>query len=158
MQNEIRQKNISSELVNESIDQLNRRLSINLDTNDHVMSKEIVSENNKFKTIAFIKNNTIYSASFKEKTDEFIGITADEEIRDDESSLILEADNDRIETQAAVPLEECNEMESCTGCHYRIMKEVISQNGDSMIMCDKLGDRCDTLIIIAAAVHCYISH
>ena len=53
---------------------------------------------------------------------------------------------------------EQQEGESCAGCHYRMMMEIIESDGDNSFLCASLGNLCTAAVYIAAVWHCFWHH
>ena len=77
--------------------------------------------------------------------------------------------NELVEFQgipASEPLPEfdceAKEGESCAGCHYRVVRAKLFENGDKAIKCTILNiigfGMCDALIYTFAYIHCVFSH
>jgi hypothetical protein len=80
------------------------------------------------------------------------------------SNTVLE---DKFTEFMGVPIEEnyrilndCEqaEGESCAGCHYRQMMEIIESDGETKALCDALGPECVAAVYVASAIHCWLKH
>ncbi|PZW41781.1 hypothetical protein LX95_01465 [Mesonia algae] len=153
----------SQDILAESINKINKYYSVKLSNEDYIETVTVQDEEeqiSEMSVVIFKNENTIYASSFNSQTKKFISVTSNLKLNDEIHNFTIKGgDEVDIEKQiTSAPLSDCNGTESCEGCHYRIMKEIIAQDGDSMYMCDKLGDACNDAVMVAALVHCWYSH
>lgn len=107
----------------------------------------------------------VFSASYNLNSNifEFISMFGEINIERHTRSFSLKyLETEREITVNAMPIEgNCEDEESCIGCHYRVMIDAIDSNGDTKIICDlldSLGNICSTQVLIAATIHCITKH
>lgn len=153
----------SDQIVSQAIELLTTNYRVSIAPTDYETKLSVISKDEKkYDVYIFNIGEEQFSASYDIEAEKISFINRFFSINDGvrDINLIDLGSNESI-TLRAMPIEgNCNDGESCAGCHYRVMKDIISSNGDSQAACDFLDILfvCSAQTYIAATVHCWLNH
>ena len=133
--------------------------SLALDNAEFDQKIPFAFEENQYESYIFYLENEAFVATYSLKENSFNASTRFLQSVDGARDIILtNLNSSKSETLNAMPEEgNCNEGESCAGCHYRVMMDIIESDGDMDFWCT-INFACPFQVYAAAVAHCKLRH
>lgn len=142
--------------LQKAMDNIKNAYSVTVSENALIINKNIKFESGTMRVVGFEINGYRYGASYF-LSGELVALTSQHKISAKKTYYTIKTDEQPdlgFETNS-----DCEQAsgESCAGCNYRQMMEIIESNGDLRFICD-VGNRCNNAVMTAAVIHCAIKH